>query len=292
MLVWLDDRLVPADEAHVSVYDRGFRSGEGIFETFRAYAGWPFRLEAHLERAAAGARVLGFELPARSHLVRALRRTAEVNHDGDDLALRLTVTAGQVDPDSPFPGRPAGAPTTVVTAHRLRIDPSAYEVGVRGALIARAREVPDVKAVSYLASSLARREAVARGADEALLVGPDGTLLEGSYSNIFLVRQRFLLTPPVEAGILPGVTRAVVVELAVGTGLEVREQRLTADDLRAADEAFLTATTREVVPLVEVDDQRVGTGEPGPVTRALHRAYREEVAREAAAAREAGAAQD
>jgi branched-chain amino acid aminotransferase len=280
VLAWVDDRLVDAAQAVVSVYDRGFRSGEGVFETFRSYGTHPFRLAAHLDRAAAGASVLGFPLPRREVLTEALLRTAEANSDGDDLVLRLTVTAGRIDPDSPFPGRPVGSPTTVVTAHPLLVPPETYERGVRAVLVTRTREVPDVKAVSYLAASLARQEARARGADEALLLGADGTILEGSYSNVFAVTTAGLITPPLRAGILPGVTRAVVIELAERAGMHVHHRPLRPDDLVGADEAFLTATTRELVPLVAVGSDLVGGGQPGEVTRSLHADYRDEVSRE------------
>lgn len=279
-LVWVGDRLVPAARAQVSVFDRGFRTGEGVFETFRAYGSHPFRLEAHLDRAAAGAETLGFTLPDRRLLRRAVTETAVANDVGVDSGLRLTVTPGAVDPTSPFPGVTAGEPTVVVTAQPLAIDPAVYRRGVAAVIVDRSRELPDVKAVSYLAASLARREAHRQGADEALLATADGRVLEGSYSNLFLVTGDLLVTPPLDAGILPGVTRAVTLDLAAAAGLASRERQVTADDLFAADEAFLTATTRELVPLVTVAGHRIGDGRPGPATASLHRAYRQEVSRE------------
>lgn len=283
MDVWLGDRLVPAAEARISVFDRAFRSGEGIFETIRAYGTHPFRLDAHLERAERGASVLGFTLPDPDVLRTAIHETARANAREGDLALRLTVTPGPVEPGSPFPGTPTGGPTVVVIAHPLRIDPATYERGVSAATVTRTRELPEVKAVSFLAAGLARREATQRGADEALLVTPDGSVLEGSYSNVFAVLDGVLVTPPIDAGILPGVTRSVVLDVARDSGIEVEERLLALADVIAADEAFLTASTREVVPLVRIDADLVSGGMPGPVSRQLLAAYRDEVRREAAA---------
>jgi D-amino acid aminotransferase len=282
--VWLNDGLVPADEARISVFDRGFRSGEGIFETVRAYGTHPFRLDAHLARAEAGAHELGFAFPPREDVAEAIRATATANAAGSDLALRLTVTPGPIEPGSPFPGAPSDAPTLVVTAHPLEIDPDTYRRGVRAAAIPRSRELPGVKAVSYLTASLARREAQERGASEALLVTPDEEVLEGSYSNVFAVIDGTPVTPPLEAGILAGVTRAVVLEIAGEAGVPVDERSLPLAALLAAEEAFLTASTREIVPIVSVDGHDIGDGTPGPVTTRLLEGYRAEVRREIAEA--------
>lgn len=287
MRAWVGDGLVDATQARVSVFDRGFRTGEGVFETLRAYGTHPFRLEAHLDRAAAGADTLGFDLPERGALSHAILETARANAtEGQDLALRLTVTPGEVDPEATFPPvvESEPTPTVVVTGNALGFDPAMYRDGVSAAVVAWSREIPQVKAVSYLAASLARREARAQGADEALLTDPRGMVLEGSYSNVFAVIRGVLVTPPLEAGILPGVTRAVTLAVAGDEGLAVEERPLSVTELVEADESFLTASTREIVPLVRVAGRTVGEGRPGPVTRALHEGYRAEVRRETEAA--------
>ncbi|MDQ3932495.1 MAG: aminotransferase class IV [Actinomycetota bacterium] len=266
----------------MSVFDRGFRYGEGVFETMRAYGTHPFRLGAHLDRAAEGARVLEFELPRRARLEAAITATVQANADDGDLAVRLTVTPGLIDPSSPFPGQPLGGSTLVVTAHPLTYGEELYRVGVSAAVVPRARELPGIKSVSYLAAVLARREAKRHGAEEALLTDPAGMVLEGSHSNLFAVVDRRLITPPPGAGILPGVTRAVTLEIAAGLGIPVLERPLPLAELLGAEEAFLTASTRELVPLVRVDDVPIGSGSPGPMTRTLHEAYRAEVRREVA----------
>ncbi|MBW3662437.1 MAG: aminotransferase class IV [Actinobacteria bacterium] len=283
---WVATVLVPSDAATVSVFDQGFRSGIGIFETIRAYDGHPFRLATHLERASAGAAHLAFEPPPHDQMREAVHATAAANADvtGADAVLRLTVTPGVIDPRSPHPGTTAGPPTLVVTAHPLVIDPWVYRDGVAVTVVPWGREVPHVKAVSYLSAALARQEADRQGVYEALLTNGRGQVLEGSFSNVFAVITGRLRTPALDAGILSGVTRAVVLEVASAQGIAVHEGPLPIEELTAADEVFLTATTREVVPVIRVTGRRIGSGRPGPVTGAVHEGYREIVRREAATA--------
>jgi branched-chain amino acid aminotransferase len=283
LVAWVGAELVPAHRATVSAYDRGFRNGEGVFETFRAYGDHVFRLDAHLRRAIAGAAELGFSPGPAGELARAVRRTAAANldaFDGADSALRLTVSAGAIDPGSPFPGTALGDPTVVVTSHRLVLQPGPQRHGARAVAVPLARELPHVKAVSYLVAVTAKRRARAEGADEALLTDLAGHVLEGASSNVFAVLDGGLVTPPTDAGLLAGVTRSVVLEVAARRGLPVAQRPLPLAELVAADEAFLTATTREVVPLVTVGDQPVGSGRPGRVTAAILDGYRDEVVRE------------
>jgi D-alanine transaminase len=281
-VVWVDGALVPAGAAHVSVYDRGFRGGEGVFETMRAYGDHAFRLGAHVDRAVAGAEALGFTLDP-SVLRTAVATTAAANLpvvDGADSAVRLTTSAGPIDPDSLFPGTPEGRPTIVVTSHRLRPPRTG---GSSAVTVPLARDLPHVKAVSYLVALTARRRARERGADEALLTTGDGRVLEGASSNVFAVVDGRLVTPPLREGLLAGVTRSVVLEVAARRSLVVEERPLTIAELAGADEAFLTATTREVIPLTRLDDAPIGSGGPGELTAAIHAGYRDEVARERAA---------
>jgi branched-subunit amino acid aminotransferase/4-amino-4-deoxychorismate lyase len=281
LLVWVDGALVPASAAQVSVYDRGFRSGEGVFETLRAYGDHAFRLGAHVDRAVAGADVLGFALDP-AVLRSAVAATAAANLpiiDGADSAIRLTTSAGPIDPDSLFPGAPEGRPTIVVTSHRLRPPRTG---GSSAITVALARDLPHVKAVSYLVALTARRRAREAGVDEALLTTGDGRVLEGSSSNVVAVIGGRLVTPPVREGLLAGVTRSVVLEVAQRQAISVEERPLTIIELADADEAFLTATTREVIPLTHLDGAAIGDGRPGTLTAAIHAGYRDEVARERA----------
>ena len=279
-IAWVDTGLVPLAEARVGVLDQGFRTGEGVFETLRAYQGHPFRLAAHLDRAADGARRLGFAVPARNDVERAVQATIDANRDlAVDLAVRITLTPGPLDPSTPWPPVPIGRPTLVVTAHALHDRPRDRD-GVTAWTVGWGREVAEVKAVSYLASSLARRVAARAGADEALLTDGRGHVVEGATSNVFAVTGGRLHTPPTDGELLAGVTRATVLELAPAAGLTVEEAPLSVAALQDAAEAFLTASTREVVPLVRVDGTAVGDGRPGPVTARLRAAYRAAVERE------------
>lgn len=285
LLAYVDGRLVPASRATVSAFDRGFRSGEGVFETLRAYGDHPFRLDAHLERAAAGAAELGFDPPARASLAAAVRTLVAANLPrvgGADTAVRLTISAGVVDPSSPLPGTPVGEPTVVATSHHL--GPGALApLPARAVTVPLVRELAHVKSVSYVVALTARRRAREAGADEALLVGSDGEVREAATSNVFVVHGTTLVTPPTDAGLLAGVTRQVLLEVAGGAGFSVEQRRLELAELHAADEALLTASTRGVIPLVEVDERPIGGGVPGPATSRLRAAYLAEIERERSA---------
>lgn len=285
---WVDGRLVEADRATVSVHDRGFRGGEGVFETLRVYGDHVFRVDAHLERALRGAARLDIDVPsdgeatAAARLRSALAATVAANREvtGGEAALRLTLTPGAVDPATPFPGDPTGAPTTVVTCHPVVEDPGRRRDGVAVVTVPWSRPLSEVKSLSCLPAIQARRRARSRGAHEALLTSPDGQILEGATSNVFALVEDRLVTPPRDAGILPGVTRRVLLEIAGRVGLGTDERTVDRGLLARADEVVLTSTVREVVPVVAVDGEPVGSGAPGPVARDLWVAYREEVDRE------------
>ena len=282
MTAWVDGELVPLERATVGVLDQGFRTGEGVFETMRAYGHHVFRLGHHLDRATTGAVRLGFEVPPHEQLAHAVHATVHANLEvAPDLAVRLTVTPGPLDPYAPWPMSSLGQPTVVVTAHALRVSPAMYEHGVRAITVPWQRELADVKSVSHLSATMARRQARALGADEALLCDLDDHVAEGASSNVFAVRDGRVLTPPLGPGLLAGVTRATVLELASQLGIEVDQAPLPLAVLYAADEVFLTASTRELVPVVRVDETAVADGRPGEVTRRLHAAYRDRVREEA-----------
>lgn len=281
MLAWVDGELLPLERATVNVLDEGFRTGEGVFETMRAYRGRTFRMTAHLERAAAGATRLGFEVPALDELAAAVAATVDANaHVSEDLAVRLTVTPGPLDPHAPWPMSSLGLPTVVVTAHALWLAPALHEVGIRAVTVPWRRELPDVKAVSYLSATMARRRARALGADEALLCDERDCVVEGASSNVFVVVDGEVLTPAPDAGLLAGVTRAAVLELAAADGIPAREVPVPLATLFNAAEVFVTASTRELVPVVRVDEAAIGDGRPGSVTARLLQAYRDLVVRE------------
>lgn len=275
MLVWVDGRLVPAREAAVSPFDAGFLLGYGVFETMRSYRGRVFRLEKHLERLAAGCRRLGISgVPEPAALGRAVAQTLQAN--GLTAArVRITVTAGREA--APGTGPAAGEPTVVVMAFPLSPEtehPVSWTAATCPYPVFSGDPLLPVKTVSRAGLVLARREARAAGYDEALLVNERGVYTEGTVTNLFVVRGRVLQTPPVSDGLLPGLTRDVVRELAGELGLEFREASVRAEELAAGDEVFLTNAVVGLVPLAALDGVPLGGAVPGPRVVLLQQAYR------------------
>lgn len=264
----IDGAYVPREEAKVAASDAGLLYGRGLFETFRARRGAVYRLERHFDRLQTGARTLGIPLAmALAELCVAVRELTE-RCGLEDARVRLTLTAG-----------PAGGRPSLLIEARAATDYPArlYEHGA-SALVASARRnetspLARLKSLNYLDNLLAREEARRAGVDEALFLNTRGFLADGSAANIFLVRGGKLVTPPVEDGALPGVTRGAVLELARSARIPAGEASLTLDDLLAADEAFLTNAVAAVMPLVTVEGKGVGAGEPGPLTRRLRALY-------------------
>ena len=282
--VLIADRLVRREDAVLPVSDRGFLYGYAVYETLRAYGGWPFLLPQHLQRLRRSAEALYMRLPwSEAELAERLHRLLEANAIGHG-RIRITVTRG----DGDLRDRPEamGPPTLVMTAEPL--DPPAddlYERGVAVEVATRLRNLPGaldpaVKSGNLLNNLLARFEMRSADAFEVLLPNHRGELSEGSLSNIFLVDgEGRLRTPGEESGILAGITRALVLELADEEGLDREEGALTRDDLLAASEAFITASTLEVLPVTRVDEHRLGD-RAGPITRRLLARYRDRVRRE------------
>jgi len=276
--VHLNGRCVAAADARVSVFDRGFVYGDGLFETMRAYHGVPFGLEEHLMRLRASAEFLGIPVPRRrwAHDVLTLLRRNRLT--GADAWVRLTVTRGV----APYGLRPPARPRPTVLITCGRVDPglaAAQRDGVSVILLPFARHgfLAEHKTLNYVPAIIGKTMAARRGAFEGLFVEPDGTVTEGTTSNVFVWRKRRLITPPV-ASLLPGLTRRLVLEAAVADGLRVEERRLTTRDVVAADEVLLTASVVEVVPVIAVDGRAVGDGRVGPRTARLQDLYRQVVA--------------
>ena len=258
--------------------------GDAVFEALRVYAGRPFRLREHLDRLAASAAAV--ELPLPGGLAELAARAVAEAGDGDAV-LRLICTRGREEPpaapDRPGPGD--GGPAAFAICTEL---PASFEDdrrrGLRLVLLTTAADplvraaspwlLPGVKSISYATNMAAQRAARARGADDAVLVGLGGELLEAPTANLWWRSGHTLFTPSLDLGILAGITRAVVCELAPGLGLKVLEGVFTAEDVAAADEAFLSSSTREVMPVVELDGTPVGDGHPGPAAAGLQAALR------------------
>ncbi len=274
----LNGRLVSTGEALVPALDRGFLYGDGVFEVLRAYGGAAFALEEHLGRLRASATKLAMSLPVPISRLRTEVEAALVAAGPIDAHVRILVTRGA--------GDLGVAPVNAHDATRLIVvtpfSAPSRELYARGinALVVRAPWInmrgptSGAKTLNYVANAMWMREAKASGADEAIIVGHADALLEGATSNVFVVHDGVATTPPLDAGILPGLTRGFVLASGANVGVKVREAPLSLADLWTADEVFLTSSVRELVPVVRVDDHEVGTGEPGSVTRSLHRAYR------------------
>lgn len=273
--------LMPAEEARVSVFDAGFMQGIGLFETMRAYAGRLFRLERHLDRLRQSAQKLGWTVVPDADVMadnvqQVLRATASA-----DARVRLTVTTGSLHADA----ADTPALTIVATAAQGGKYPDDYYKKGVTVVAADCRQNPTDptvghKTTSYFARLAALRQAHAAGAFEALWFTPEDTLAEGAISNVFAVRDEVLVTSPLDTPVLPGITRAAVLELAGRLDIPTRDERLTLDELLAADEVFLTNSMAEVVPVVRVGRHAIGDEKPGEITRRLALAYGELVEQE------------
>jgi|GEM_PF-259191 len=270
--VWVDGRLVPAHLATVSALDRGLRSGEGVYETLRVRQGHSFRLGAHLDRLETGAGTLGIRIDPAAVRAGIAAVVAANDHLGDDVVVRVTCTAGPLDLTVPFPGTGAGVATVVLTAQRTRAPGAPPRPPARGYLVDLRRELPMIKSTAYLLSLVAQRAARAHGASDAILCDPAGRPLEAATANLAAVVHGRLVTAPVSAGILGGVTRAALCEVAAGCGLAVEERTLEREELLGAREALLTSAVRGVQPLVRVGTRAIGDGATGPVTARLRTA--------------------
>ena len=274
---------MPRGEARVSPLDRGVLYGYGLFETMRSYGGRIFRLEQHLARLMRSAERLGLaSLLDSSALEQAIYKTLQAN-ELRDARIRLTVLAGEGERGLTPPT--SGRLTIIVVTQKLVLPPPrAYENGIHAAIVRARRDsqalLSQIKSIGYLGNMLAHSEAVAAGADEAILLNEQGLIAECSTSNLFLAVEGRLLTPSAESGILPGITREVVLELAQGLGISVWVGKIPLAHLLRADEAFLTNSIVEVMPITAVDGKPIGLGKPGEVTRRLMAAYREMVNRE------------
>jgi branched-chain amino acid aminotransferase len=281
--ICIDGEIVPAQAARVSVFDRGFLYGDSAFEVMRTYAARAFRERAHLERLQASCERLLIALPVSlERLSQDIARTIQASQLAE-CYVRVMVTRG-VGPMN-LDLSEARTPSVLIFALPLRVLPaSVYEQGVAVGLCHAARATDGTRAMgaktsNYLGSVLALHEVKQRGCHEALIVGPYGEVIEGATSNVFIVRGAELVTPPTEAGILVGITRQTVLELAARLQLAVHETQVHPADLYRADEVFITSTVREIVPVVRVDDVAVANARPGPLTLRLLEAYRLETAR-------------
>lgn len=278
MQIFLNGKLIPAKEAVVSVFDHGFLYGDGIYETMRVYDRVVFMLDEHLIRLYRSASLIGLTIPLDADsLKRSIHETLVAN-SLKNAYIRLTISRGYgpigLDPDL------CPKPTVVIITQEMKDYPrSFYENGISLIIPETRRNFreainPQIKSLNFLNNILAKIEAKKKSAYDAIMLNAYGKLTEGTISNIFFCKNGILCTPSLECGILNGITRAVVINLAGRDGLKVEEGEFTKEDLCSSEEVFITSTTLEIMPVSKVDDQRYTVGN---ITKLLHKAYRKEV---------------
>jgi branched-chain amino acid aminotransferase len=275
--IYITGKLVPQEDAKISVFDHGLLYGDGVFEGLRTYGGKVFRLEEHVERLYDSAKAIWLTIPMTpQEMSDAVYDTVRAN-DLEDGYIRLIVTRGAgslgLDPNK------CSNPQVIIIADAIALYPAEfYEKGLSIVTVSVTRTSPAalsprIKSLNYLNNILAKIEGLQAGCIEALMLNHKGEIAECTGDNIFLVRKGVLYTPPIDAGILEGVTRDAVIELARDNGTEVREIALTKHDVYIADEVFLTGTAAEVIPVVKIDSRTIGSGKPGPTTLDLKKRF-------------------
>jgi branched-chain amino acid aminotransferase len=276
--VFINGKYFDKADAKISVYDHGLLYGDGVFEGIRSYGAKIFRLDQHLDRLWSSAKAIWLDIPMEhEQLARACYDTLETN-DIKDGYIRLVVTRGAgtlgLDPDK------CSDPQVIIIGDKIALYPDEYYTnGLEIVTVATIRNHPAalnprIKSLNYLNNILAKIEGKQAGCIEALMLNHKGEIAECTGDNIFLVREGKLLTPPCDAGVLEGVTRQAVIELAEEASIDVMRVALTRHDVYIADECFLTGTAAEVIPVVKVDSRTIGTGKPGPITIDLQERFR------------------
>ncbi len=279
--VYVDGRLVPKEQAVVSVYDHGLLYGDGVFEGIRVYSKKVFRLKDHIDRLYESARAIRLQIPiSPEEMTKAVEETVAANGIGDGY-VRLVITrgAGSLGLDI----RRTSNPQVIIIADTISLYPEElYEKGMEIITASTIRNHPGavsprIKSLNYLNNILAKIEGTDAGCPEALMLNHLGHVAECTGDNIFIVKNGVLKTPPTDAGILEGITRNVVLELAVAAGIPVQETTLIRHDVYVADECFLTGSAAEVIPVTKLDGRAIGDGQPGPITRQLRTRFQEYV---------------
>jgi branched-chain amino acid aminotransferase len=275
--VYINGKLYDKPDAKISVFDHCLLYGDGVFEGIRVYGGKVFRLKEHVERLYESARAIKLEIPIpREQMIEAILNTVKANNKENGY-IRPVVTRGAgylgLDP------RKTTDPQVIIIVDDISMyPPELYDNGMELATVSTIRNHPNavnprIKSCNYLNNILAKIEGAQAGCVEALMLNHKGEVAECSGDNIFVVKRGVLKTPGTEAGILEGITRNAIIELAKAAGVAVQELALTRYDIYAADECFLTGTAAEVIPVVKCDARQIGSGKPGPLTRQLRERY-------------------
>ena len=277
MKIYIDGKYYDEKNAKVSVFDHGLLYGDGIFEGIRAYNGRVFRLKEHIDRLFDSAKAILLEIPiSHAAMMKAVVETCRKNNLRD-CYIRLLVTRG-VGTLGLNPKR-CKKPSIIIIADKIQLYPPAlYQRGMAIVTVATTRNLsnavnPAIKSLNYLNNILAKIEANNAGVEEAIMLNSEGFVAECTGDNIFILKGGRMMTPPLSAGALYGITRGVVMDLAREDNIPVSDPNLTRYDLFVADECFLTGTGAELIPVTKIDGRIIGTGKPGPVTRSLVKKY-------------------
>jgi len=277
--VYVNGKITPAAQAAIPVYDHGFLYGEGVYETLRTYNHVPFLYDGHCRRLRASAGYLALDVPfSDQQLLEAIGETIAAAGAMTEAYIRVLLTRGVGELTYDLQATPT--PSLVIIVKPLdEPPPRVFSDGITISLVPILRNHPGsvnpiIKSNNLLNNALAMQQAARRGAEEGLMCNFRGELSECSQANFFMVRGGVALTPVSEAGLLEGLTRSFLFEVGKDVGIEVRGETLFPRDLEAADEAFITSTTRELSPVTRIDDRVVGDGKPGPVTLKLLEGYR------------------
>lgn len=272
--IYLDGKWVPKAQAKISVYDHGLLYGDGVFEGIRAYGGKVFRLGDHLKRLYESAELISLKIPLSIGKLTSLVNLALKKNNLQDAYIRLLVTRGAGDLG--LDPRACPKPSVVIIADKLSLFPErCYREGLDAVVAKTKRNIPEalnpiIKSMNYLNNILAKIEANRAGVPEAIMLNIHGNVAECTGDNVFFVKNRAIVTPPVEAGVLQGITRQTVMEIiAEKTNYSFEERNFGPQELLEADEVFFTGTAAEVIPVTKIDRKSIGTGRPGPITQEL-----------------------
>ena len=271
--IYLNGRLTDEKDAKISVFDHGLLYGDGVFEGIRSYDGLVFKLKEHIDRLWESAHTIMLKIPmSKDEMIKAVIAALRANKL-KNAYIRLVVTRGAGDLG--LDPRKCPKPTTFIIADKIALYPERfYKQGLEIVTVPTQRNIaealnPQVKSLNYLNNILAKIEAQNAGAEEAIMLNSQGYVAECTGDNIFIVKKAALLTPPIYAGVLKGITRGAVLDLAKKAGIPAKEEMLTRHDLFNADECFLTGTAAEIIPVVRIDGRAIGDGKPGKITLKL-----------------------
>ncbi|MEE9604031.1 MAG: branched-chain-amino-acid transaminase [Candidatus Scalindua sp.] len=277
--VYIDGKLYPKEEAKISVFDHGLLYGDGVFEGIRCYNGNMFKFSEHIDRLYDSANAIALEIPmTKEEIGNAVKDTLDANNMKDSY-IRLVVTRGigklGLDPFN------CAKPQVIIITDLIELYPKElYEKGLDAVIVPTIRNHyealnPKIKSLNYLNNILAKIECINSGAAEGVMLNKDGYVAECTGDNIFIIKDNEIITPPTYAGILIGITRNVVIDLATEAGIAIKEELITRYDLYAADECFLTGTAAGIIPVARIDGRKISSGAPGRITRSLLEKYHE-----------------